>query len=238
MNAIRADEELGNLHSLYVDQWDWELCIGASDRTITFLKSVVRRIYAAIRQTEFLLYEQYPVLHPGLPDEITFIHSEELLKRYPTQPERTGKRVHPRTQSRLHLWYRRPPVQRQQTRRTRTVYDDWITTNEDGYQGLNGAPLRMERRYGLRPRIVIHGHPCRQGSHAQATGHLWLRRAQGSLLPQETAQQRFTSLHRWWYRTVKALFVPAEKAHIGEIQASIWPAECARPVKKTGIILI
>src|SRR5574344_2726256 len=83
MNAIRADEELGNLHSLYVDQWDWELCISPSDRSLAFLKSVVRRIYAAIRQTEFLLYEQYPVLHPGLPDEITFIHSEELLQLYP-----------------------------------------------------------------------------------------------------------------------------------------------------------
>ena len=83
MNAIRADEELDNLHSLYVDQWDWEAVITKEQRTVEFLKDVVRRIYAAIRRTEYLTCETYPQLKPFLPEQIHFIHSEELLAMYP-----------------------------------------------------------------------------------------------------------------------------------------------------------
>jgi len=60
MNAIRADEELDNLHSLYVDQWDWELTINESNRNVAFLKQIVRRIYAAMLRTEYMVYELFP----------------------------------------------------------------------------------------------------------------------------------------------------------------------------------
>src|SRR5690554_3905883 len=83
MNAIRADEELDNTHSLYVDQWDWELVIREQDRTISYLKQIVKRIYAAMLRTEYLVYELFPIIKPQLPGEITFIHAEELLQRYP-----------------------------------------------------------------------------------------------------------------------------------------------------------
>ena len=80
MNAIRADEELDNLHSLYVDQWDWEAVITPEQRTVAHLRSVVERIYAAVRRTEYLACETYPQLKPFLPERITFVHSEELLR--------------------------------------------------------------------------------------------------------------------------------------------------------------
>jgi len=83
MNAIRADEELDNLHSLYVDQWDWEAVITRDQRNLDFLKNIVRRIYAAILRTEFLVCERYCSLQPFLPQEIHFIHSEDLLAMYP-----------------------------------------------------------------------------------------------------------------------------------------------------------
>ena len=83
MNAIRADEELGNLHSLYVDQWDWERVIRPEDRTLAFLKRTVRCIYAAMLRTEFLVCERFPQLRPQLPEEVTFIHAEELRRRFP-----------------------------------------------------------------------------------------------------------------------------------------------------------
>ena len=83
MNAIRADEELDNLHSLYVDQWDWEAVIEKKDRTIAFLENVVRRIYAAIRRTEYLTCEHYPELKPFLPEQIHFVHAQDLLDMYP-----------------------------------------------------------------------------------------------------------------------------------------------------------
>ena len=83
MNAIRADEELGNIHSLYVDQWDWERVISKEDRNIDFLKEIVNRIYAAMIRTEYMVYEMYPVIKPCLPKELFFIHSEELRQLYP-----------------------------------------------------------------------------------------------------------------------------------------------------------
>ena len=83
MNAIRADEELGNLHSLYVDQWDWERVIVEEERTINFLKEIVNRIYAAMVRTEYMVYEMYPLIKPCLPQNIFFIHAEELRALYP-----------------------------------------------------------------------------------------------------------------------------------------------------------
>ena len=83
MNAIRAHEELDNLHSLYVDQWDWERVILPQERTVEFLKRIVNEIYSAILHTEFTLSENYPQLKPALPAKVTFIHSEELRLRYP-----------------------------------------------------------------------------------------------------------------------------------------------------------
>lgn len=85
MNAIRADEELDNLHSLYVDQWDWEAVVTKEQRTVAYLKNVVERIYAAIRRTEYLTCETYPQIKPFLPEQIKFIHAEELLQMYRTR---------------------------------------------------------------------------------------------------------------------------------------------------------
>jgi len=78
MNAIRPDEELGNLHSLYVDQWDWERHISAEERNINFLKEIVSRIYSVMIRTEYIVYEMHPHIKPVLPKKIFFIHSEEL----------------------------------------------------------------------------------------------------------------------------------------------------------------
>ena len=79
MNAIRPDEDPDNLHSYYVDQWDWEMAISKENRTLDFLKKTVRNIYSTMLATEFLVYENYPVIKPILPEEITFIHILILL---------------------------------------------------------------------------------------------------------------------------------------------------------------
>ncbi|MBO6063397.1 MAG: aspartate--ammonia ligase, partial [Bacteroidales bacterium] len=83
MNALRPDEDLDNLHSIYVDQWDWEKVIRDEDRNLDFLKRTVRRIYEAVKVTENKLYVEFPQLVPALPDEIFFIHAEQLLQQYP-----------------------------------------------------------------------------------------------------------------------------------------------------------
>lgn len=83
MNAIRKDEELDNIHSIYVDQWDWELIINKEERNINSLKSIVNKIYKVFKDTESYICDMYPSIQTYLPEEITFITSEELLNMYP-----------------------------------------------------------------------------------------------------------------------------------------------------------
>lgn len=83
MNAIRRDEKLDNLHSIYVDQWDWEKVITKEQRNINTLKAEVVKIYEAIKSTETYLYDKYPELEPVLPDRIQFITTQELEQLYP-----------------------------------------------------------------------------------------------------------------------------------------------------------
>lgn len=83
MNAIRRDEKLDNLHSIYVDQWDWEKVITKEQRSTNTLKAEVVKIYEAIKSTEAYLHEQYPELEPVLPDRIQFITTQELEQLYP-----------------------------------------------------------------------------------------------------------------------------------------------------------
>ena len=77
MNALRPEEELDNIHSIYVDQWDWEKVITKDQRNLEFLKKTVRRIYESIKVTENKLYVEFPKIEPILPEDIFFIHSEE-----------------------------------------------------------------------------------------------------------------------------------------------------------------
>jgi len=83
MNAIRRDEELDNLHSIYVDQWDWELIINNKDRNINYLKNIVKKIHACILDTNNALKKRYPKLTCKLSKDVLFITSEKLLKMYP-----------------------------------------------------------------------------------------------------------------------------------------------------------
>jgi aspartate--ammonia ligase len=83
MNALRPDDAMDNLHSLYVDQWDWERVIRPEERTFTTLVETVRTIYDVIRRTERYICYEYPELTPELPDAITVIHAEQLRRRYP-----------------------------------------------------------------------------------------------------------------------------------------------------------
>ena len=83
MNALRPDEDLDNIHSIYVDQWDWERVIRKEDRNLDFLKKIVRRIYEAIKVTENKIYVEFPQIKPILPEDIFFITAENLLQRYP-----------------------------------------------------------------------------------------------------------------------------------------------------------
>ena len=83
MNAIRRDEDLDNLHSVYVDQWDWEAVILRKDRTLDYLNNTVKKIYAALKATAARLCREYPVLDNYFSDDIVFVTTQELEDKYP-----------------------------------------------------------------------------------------------------------------------------------------------------------
>lgn len=86
MNAIRRDEETDNLHSIFVDQWDWERIITKEERNIETLKDIVKKVYAALRRTEKFMASEYDYINPMLPPEISFITTQELEDKYPDLP--------------------------------------------------------------------------------------------------------------------------------------------------------
>ena len=83
MTAIRRDEDTDNLHSLYVDQWDWELIISKKDRTVSTLKTIVKKVYEALKNTEVFINSRHPDINCILPEKIKFVTTQELLDKWP-----------------------------------------------------------------------------------------------------------------------------------------------------------
>ena len=239
MNAIRADEELDNLHSLYVDQWDWEMVISREERTLDFLKSVVRRIYSAILRTEFLACETYPQLKPFLPREIHFIHSEELLKMYPGMTAKEREDAVCKKYGAVFIMGIGGKLSDGEKHDGRAPdYDDWTTPNSDGFLGLNGDILiwypvldrsielssmgiRVDKEALLR-QLALEG----QEQRAELFFHKQLLEGKLPLsIGGGIGQSRLC-------------MIMLQKAHIGEIQESIWPDEQRRECKENGMNLI
>lgn len=139
MKALRPDEDaLSPIHSVYVDQWDWEKVIAPRDRTITFLKSTVQRIYSALKATEKAVSDQYG-LTPFLPESIQFIDSESLLKRYPTLSAKDRENAIAKEYGAVFIIGIGGQLSNNEKHDVRAPdYDDWSTQNEEGHTGLNG----------------------------------------------------------------------------------------------------
>jgi aspartate--ammonia ligase len=239
MNAIRADEELDNLHSLYVDQWDWEAVIGREDRTLAFLQNVVQRIYAAIRRTEYLTCETYPQLKPFLPEKIHFIHAEELLRMYPGKSAKEREDAICEAYGAVFIMGIGGKLSNGEKHDGRAPdYDDWTTPTGDGHFGLNGDILVWDSVLG----------------HALELSSMGIRVDKESLLRQLeiTGQQQRKELY--FHRRLLEGSLPLSigggigqsrlcmfflrKAHIGEIQASIWPDDMRKTCDENNIPLI
>lgn len=239
MNAIRADEELGNLHSLYVDQWDWERVITAEDRTPAYLKRTVRCIYAALTRTEFLVCERFPQLSPVLPEEVFFIHAEELRQRYPAlTPKEREDRICREYGAVFIIGIGAPLADGRPHDLRAPDYDDYSTVTEGGLPGLNGDLLVwndvLGRSFELssmgirvdRDALLRQLHDSGQEERLSLYFH---RRLVEGTLPLSVGggigQSRLCMLY-------------LRKAHIGEIQASIWPESMRRECEEAGIPLI
>lgn len=239
MNAIRADEELDNLHSLYVDQWDWEAVITAGQRNLDFLRNIVERIYAAILRTEYLTCETYPEIKPFLPEKIHFVHSEDLLKMYPGKTPKEREDAICKKYGAVFVMGIGGQLSDGEKHDGRAPdYDDWSTDTGDGYEGLNGDILIWYPVLGRSFELSSMGIRVDKAAllkQLDITGQnhrkelFFHRRLLNGELPLSVGGGIGQS---------RLCMVMLHKAHIGEIQASIWPEDMRRECAAAGMPLI
>lgn len=239
MRAIRPDEDISPLHSIYVDQWDWEKHILPEQRSLKYLKKTVEAIYEGLKSTESELFRKYNDLLPVLPDKIFFIQAEELLKLYPGMNVKQRENEIARKHKAVFIIGIGAELSNSLPHDGRAPdYDDWSTINEDGYPGLNGDiivwnpvldsafeissmgirvnPEAMERQLKLK------GCPERKFL-------LFHKLLLDNKLPQSIGGGIGQS---------RVCMLLLKKRHIGEVQAGIWPDYIIKQYSDEGARLI
>ncbi len=239
MNAVRPSEQLDNLHSIYVDQWDWERVISPKERTIPFLQKIVRKIYEVIKRTEFHLCDRYPFIKPELPDEITFIHSEDLQRKYPNMNPRQREEEVVRQHRAVFIIGIGAPLADGIPHDGRAPdYDDWTTETSNGFRGLNGD-------------IIIWNNVLNCSYELSSMG---IRVDREALLKQleitGTMERKELLFHRRLLNNELPLSIGGgigqsrlcmyflRKAHIGEVQVGVWPEEMVEVCRANNIFLL
>ena len=240
MNAIRADEELGNLHSLYVDQWDWERVITPEQRNVEFLKQIVKRIYAAMRRTEYMICEAYPQIKSFLAHDITFIHAEELYQMYPDlTPKEREHKITQKYGSVFIIGIGCELSNGQKHDMRAPDYDDYTTIDTQTHlPGLNGDLLVWDEildrsvelsSMGIRVDKEALLKQLKSSGQEQRKELYFHKQLLDDKLPLSIGggigQSRLCMLY-------------LQKAHIGEIQASIWPDAMRKECAEHGMYLI
>jgi aspartate--ammonia ligase len=239
MNALRPDEELDNMHSVYVDQWDWEKAIHRKERTMETLRKCVRKVWDNVKRSEFYMHTFYPHIEPSLPEEINFIHSEELFEMYPNLPPREREDNIAEKYGAVFIigiGYDLPDG-RPHDRRA-PDYDDWSTETEGGFRGLNGDIIVWNKVLKCAAEITSMGIRVDKDelmTQLKITGDtdrmnlLFHRRLLDDELPSSIGGGIGQS------RTAMQIL---QKAHIGEIQSAIWPGEMVNHCRRSNIYLI
>lgn len=239
MNALRPDEELDNLHSLYVDQWDWEKAIHAEERTLDTLKDAVGKIWQNIKRSEFFIQTFYAKLEPVLPEEITYIHSEQLYEMYPgLSPKEREDKIAEKYGAVfiIGIGYDLPDGKPHDLRAP--DYDDWSTETVDGYRGMNGD-------------IIVWNSILKCAVELTSMG---IRVDKDELMTQLGLKDRLEDAELLFHRRLLNDELPSSigggigqsrtamqllrKAHIGEVQSAIWPGEMVNHCRRSGIQLI
>ena len=230
MNALRPDEELDNIHSIYVDQWDWEKVIRRGDRTLDFLKKTVRRIYEAIKVTENKLYVEFPQIEPELPEDIFFITSQELLDLYPTLSAKQREDAITEKYKAVFIIGIGGQLSDGTKHDGRAAdYDDW---------DLNGD-------------LLLWNNVLERAFEVSSMG---IRVDEKSLVTQLKAKGEEYKLPLMYHKKLLAGELPLtigggigqsrlcmfllRKAHIGEIQSSLWPEDMRQQCHEAGIELV
>ncbi|AWX13864.1 aspartate--ammonia ligase [Mergibacter septicus] len=226
MKALRPDEDsLDCTHSVFVDQWDWEKVIPEGRRDLAFLKETVGSIYAAMRETQQAVEKQFGI-KATLPEEITFIHSEDLVQRYPDLTDKERESAICKEYGAVFLIGIGGVLSDGKPHDVRAPdYDDWTTVSEGEYKGLNGDILVWNETLGsafeissmgirvdenaLRHQLAITGDEDRLAFE-------WHQKLLAGELP--------LTIGGGIGQSRMAMFM-LQKKHIGEVQSSVWPTK-------------
>ena len=227
MNAIRRDEDTDNIHSLFVDQWDWEKVIAKEDRNIPTLKKVVRKVYGALRSTEQILSHKYESLTPCLPEEITFVTTQELEDTYPTLTPKEREHAIAKLKGAVFIMQIGGDLKSGEKHDGRAPdYDDWT---------LNGDIIVDYPMLGIGLELSSMGIRVDEDAlKSQLEQSGCMERAQmpfqKSILEKELP---YTVGGGIGQSRICMFFL--RKAHIAEVQASIWPEEVVEEAASNGI---
>lgn len=230
MDAIRRDEDFDNLHSIYVDQWDWELCIDKSQRNIEFLKDIVLKIVNAFKNTERAVCEAFPVIKPTLPEDVFFITSQKLLDMYPDMTPKERENAIIREKKCVFVMQIGDKLSNGKPHDGRAPdYDDWALNGDllFYYESLDCAlevssmGIRVDE-VSLKEQLKKAGCPQRESLpfHAKL-----LRRELPYTIGGGIGQSRMCMML-------------LKKAHIGEVQSSEWPEELVEEARRNGIFIL
>lgn len=230
MNAIRKDEDLSPIHSLYVDQWDWELVMSKEQRTYDYLKEVVKKVYNVFLSTSKYIKRDYPVLSNWLPDEIFFITSEELLQLYPDQTPKMREYLISKKHKAVFISQIGKELSNREIHDGRAPdYDDWE---------LNGD-------------IIFYNEVLDSAFEVSSMGIRVDEEAlEKQLLERDVLYKKEFEFHRMLLAGELPYTVGGgigqsrlcmyflDKLHIGEVQASYWSKAVHRQCEEMGIVLL
>ena len=230
MNAIRKDEELDNIHSIYVDQWDWELIINREERNNTKLKEIVQKIYKVFKETENYIHNLYPEIKKTLPKEITFITSQELIDMYPNLSPKEREDNIVREKGAVFLMQIGKILENGDKHDGRSPdYDDWELNGDilfynpilDNAIELSSMGIRVDED-SLRYQLDVSGCNYRKKlDYHKALLNGELPYTIGGGIGQSRICMYFLN-----------------KAHIGEVQVGVWPDDMITKCFKSGIHLL
>jgi aspartate--ammonia ligase len=247
MRAVRKDYFLDHDHSAYVDQWDWEKCITAEQRNLDFLTDTVKKIWKVLKGAEQLAQELYPQLksdkYPNLPDELTFIHAEDLLDRYPDLPRKARETAILQEYPAVFIYGIGWTLKDGYPHELRAAdYDDWVTetVSKDGrmMHGLNGDilvwnPVTRRRHELTSMGVRVNAKTLvQQLEITKQMDFLKLPYHQG-IINNELPLSIGGGIGQ--ARTYMALL---KKAHLGEVSVTVWPKVLKEMCAKKNIFVL
>ena len=239
MNAIRPDESLDAIHSLYVDQWDWELCIDEKDRNVFFLLDIVKKVYRSLKRTEFYIFDHYSKLSPILPEEIKLIYSDDLQREYPKLTPKERENAAAKKYGAVFIVGIGGKLPDGSVHDGRAPdYDDWITESGDGHVGLNGDLILWNNVLGTAFELSSMGiRVSPESLRAQLKERGMEGRSELDFHKRLLNGELSFTLGGGIGQSRLCMFL-LRKAHIGETQVSAWPESIRQECKAAGIPLL